>query len=344
MAITNNAGSSVTVLLRQGAAYVQETGSPYTVGGSPQNVLAKDFNADGRPDLAVTNASDDNVRLLFRQPGGGFAQPLPPIPVGDAPISLGTGDFNFDGLPDLVTANQGGTSASVLLRTNDGFVPDPSSPVATDTGASGVAVADVDGDGRQDIAVANYTDSSVSILLNSTPFPQGPPPPGVIDADGDGVVAGQDCDDGNPAIRPGARDIPGNKIDENCDGRDARLPLLKRRIRAITATYPSGYMTFTSMSVTPARKGDRIRLTCKGKGCDFKRKAIRVKKKASKRSLMQYVRGMELRNGAVIQLRVTRPSTIGRVRTWKVRAPTIPKIIDRCAQPGAKKLIRCPRG
>jgi hypothetical protein len=53
---------------------------------------------------------------------------------------------------------------------------------------------------------------------------------------------------------------------------------------------------------------------------------------------------MELRKGAVVQLRVTRAGTIGRVRTWKVRAPKIPKIIDRCAQPGAKKLIRCPRG
>ena len=63
-----------------------------------------------------------------------------------------------------------------------------------------------------------------------------------------------------------------------------------------------------------------------------------------KRSLMKHVRGMELRKGAVVQLRVTRPGTIGRVRTWRVRAPKIPKIRDRCAQPGAKKLIRCPRG
>jgi hypothetical protein len=53
---------------------------------------------------------------------------------------------------------------------------------------------------------------------------------------------------------------------------------------------------------------------------------------------------MKLRKGAVVQLRVTRRGTIGRVRTWRVRAPKIPKIQDRCAAPGAKKLIRCPRG
>jgi hypothetical protein len=102
-------------------------------------------------------------------------------------------------------------------------------------------------------------------------------------------------------------------------------------------------MTFTAMGVSPVRKGDRLRLTCKGAGCDFKRKTVRVKKPKAKLSLMQHVRGLELRKGAVVQLRVSRAGTIGRVRTWRVRAPKIPKITDRCVRPGAKKLIRCPR-
>jgi hypothetical protein len=47
-----------------------------------------------------------------------------------------------------------------------------------------------------------------------------------FDLDGDGILSaaggGGDCNDDNPAIRPGAADPPSDGVDQNCDGRDPR--------------------------------------------------------------------------------------------------------------------------
>jgi hypothetical protein len=46
------------------------------------------------------------------------------------------------------------------------------------------------------------------------------PDPNGCDADGDGVCAPQDCNDADLAIYPGAEDLDGDAVDQNCDGVD----------------------------------------------------------------------------------------------------------------------------
>ena len=41
-----------------------------------------------------------------------------------------------------------------------------------------------------------------------------------LDADGDGVIAGEDCDDTDSSVYPGADEFPDDQKDSNCDGKD----------------------------------------------------------------------------------------------------------------------------
>jgi FG-GAP-like repeat/Putative metal-binding motif/FG-GAP repeat len=342
------ANGTVTILLGgAGFAFAPE-GASIPVGGRPQQSLAHDLNGDGRPDLAVPNATSDSVTILQRQAGGGFAASAT-LPVGDVPVGLAIGDFNSDALLDIAAANQGSSNVSVLLRTAaGGYTPDTGSPVPTDEGATSVAVADFNADARPDMAVANLFEDTVTILLNSTPRPIQMTPGGggggggTTDADRDGVSPPLDCRDTDPAIRPGVRDRPGDGIDQDCNGRDAPLPVLSRALVGLWATYPSGYTKFTEMTISPVRRGDRVRLTCRGRGCTKRTATVRVRKNQRKLSMLRHIGSARLRRGATVELRVTRPGTIGRVSRWEIRAPQIPKLTRRCVRPGSRRLARCP--
>ena len=136
--------------------------------------------------------------------------------------------------------------------------------------------------------------------------------------------------------------MPNDGIDQNCNGRDAKLPVIKRTISGFWATFAGPYTKFTALTIKPARKGDKVRVTCKGPGCRSKGKTVTVKKDKRKLSMLKRLKGSRLRKGAIVSLRITRPGTIGRVNTWKIRAPKAPKLVRRCVVPGKKKPARCP--
>jgi hypothetical protein len=85
---------------------------------TPQQIIATDFDGDGKQDLAVADSS--NSISVLPGNGDGTFQPAISFVAGNSPNSIAAGDFNGDGKPDLVTANiptdVGGYSISVLIN------------------------------------------------------------------------------------------------------------------------------------------------------------------------------------------------------------------------------------
>ncbi len=146
---------SVSILLGKGDGTFQ-TNVDYATGTEPENLLLRDFNGDGKLDLAVVNSGDDTISILLGKGDGTFQTRVDYL-AGSGILSLIPGDFNGDGKLDLATANSNNT-VSILLGKGDGtFQAHVDYPIGATFGrsTSSVFAADFNGDGKLDLAVVN---------------------------------------------------------------------------------------------------------------------------------------------------------------------------------------------
>jgi PKD repeat protein len=100
-----------------------------------------------------------------------------------------------------------------------------------------------------------------------------------------------------------------------------------------------GKITRVKLLRVRAPAGTTVVVSCKGKGCPKKKKAIKQGKGAALR-FKKFERAFK--PGTKIVITVTKPGFLGRHTTYTMRRGAGPKRVDLCLAPGAKKPTACP--
>jgi hypothetical protein len=294
-------------------------GSDVLIGNDQANVLRGDVSGDA-------SAGDDTIE------GGGGSDSL-----------FGQGGNDTvkarDGVPDTVDCGPGTDTAIVdtidTVRNCD------------TVDASAILEPDADRDGVPKPADCNDTNpairpGAVDIPENGVDEDCDGQDGALLDRDQDGYQRGQDCNDNNPKIHPGANDIPGNQIDEDCNGTAAPYPLL-----ASTVGYDYGIVrrprraVFTKLFVRRPVSGSSVRLHCIGKSCKWRFKTVKIKRTGQVLDIRRYVRGTRLRRGDALEVRITKPQTVGYVLRLTMGRRAVQRK-EQCIKPGTKRPGKCP--
>lgn len=142
-------------------------------GTFPYAVAIKDFNGDGKPDIAAVNSTGNTVSILKNNssPGSFTFSTKVDFAIGSSPFWIDAGDLDGDGKPDIATANGSATnSVSILRNTSTASTISFAAKSDFDGGnlAYGISLADFNNDNKQDLIIANGAGAAASVLLNTS--------------------------------------------------------------------------------------------------------------------------------------------------------------------------------
>jgi len=160
-----------------------------------------------------------------------------------------------------------------------------------------------------------------------------------LDVDRDGSNRPRDCDDRRASIHPGAVDRPRNRVDEDCNGRDAEFPTLDSRLGALFRAR-GGRVVATTFYLARARSGSVLRVRCRGCGCSLKPIQRRIRRDRRRLNLLPLIARARFRAGARLEVRVTRPATIGIGARFLFRRGAV-KRVDLCFKPRKARPVAC---
>jgi hypothetical protein len=138
--------------------------------GEPVSAIIRDFDIDGKPDLALFSLSSISVFRNTSTPGtvAFSAQPECFLP-GSLITSIFTCDVDGDGKPDIVSTERSDRAQVFRNISGEGrilFAPG----ISIETGFSpeSVSFGDLNNDGKPDMAVTNPGNNSVSVYRNTS--------------------------------------------------------------------------------------------------------------------------------------------------------------------------------
>ena len=136
-------------------------------GSTPVDLVAADFNGDGRLDLATGNIRSSDISVLLGKGDGSFEE-LPGSVVGSLATAVATGDFTGTGNLGVAVVNQASATVTILPGNGDGtFQQALSVALPQGSRATSIVTADFNNDGRADLAVTDPFLGEVTILLGN---------------------------------------------------------------------------------------------------------------------------------------------------------------------------------
>jgi uncharacterized protein YwbE len=167
----------------------------------------------------------------------------------------------------------------------------------------------------------------------ATPMPTPAPSP-LVDQDGDGSPSSADCSDVNNTVHPGAPEIPGNGIDDDCSGGDQPGKVLG----IVTSAWSVSRRTsprVIRLRVRDAPAGAQVDVLCSGRRCPFKqrRKVVDAAGEASLTKLFKH----RLQPGITVDVVISAPNMIAKVTRYVVKRGSVPTGRSMCLPLGATK-------